>query len=204
MQAVGPILQSFQRDIPEIDSLTDVLQEIVHALQSLRRLGDILLQARGQDVQRVQILAPDGGVADQRLHLVERFLHVVEFLTVNSSRTDLLYPRSLVDDGVRLVPETTQYQIPIVEALAAGTALRRIAVITAVALIALLAADTLVTDAHSGFPVALLAGGANRVTLARVALHIRVAPEVRLTLVAPSTAESRPALASAVVRIAPA
>lgn len=75
--------------------------------------------------------------------------------------------------------------------------------ITAVALIALLAADAFVTDAHSGFSIALLTGGTDHVALAWVALHVRIAPEIRLALVAPSAAESRSTLAGAVKGIAP-
>jgi hypothetical protein len=76
-------------------------------------------------------------------------------------------------------------------------------VVTAVALVALLAADAFVTDALSAFSVALLAGGANHVALARIALHVRIAPEIRLALVAPSAAESWSTLASAIKGIAP-
>lgn len=74
--------------------------------------------------------------------------------------------------------------------------------VTAVALLALLTADAFVTDAHSRFSVALLASGADHVTLAWIALHVRIAPEIRLALVAPSAAKSWSTLASAIVGIA--
>lgn len=74
--------------------------------------------------------------------------------------------------------------------------------IAAVALIAFLAADTPVANTYPGLPVALLACGTDHVTFARVTLHVRVAPEVCLTLVAPPAAESWSALTGTVEGIA--
>ena len=148
-------------------------------------------------------MASDGGVVDQRLDLIQRLDHVVEFLAVDAGCSNLLNPRRLFDHEIRLVSQTGQHHVPVVETFAARIALRRVPVVTAIALITFLAADPLVTHARSSFSVALLAGGAGQIAITRVTLDIRIAPVVGLTLVATSSTETRSTLASAVVWITP-
>jgi len=75
-------------------------------------------------------------------------------------------------------------------------------VITAIALIALFTTDPLVTNAQSGLSIALLASGTDHVAFAGITLHIWIAPEVGLTFIASSAAESWLALASSVEGVA--
>lgn len=135
-------------------------------------------------------------------HLSNRVVNVIELLAVDTGGTDFLNIRSLVDDVKRLVPQSVENRIPVVEALAAWRAAGGGTDVAAVALVAFLTAYTLVTDADTSLAVALSASGADNVTLARVALHVRVAPVVRLAFVTAPAAETRLALAGTLVWVA--
>jgi acetyl-CoA carboxylase alpha subunit len=76
--------------------------------------------------------------------------------------------------------------------------------VATIALVTLLATNTFMADTHSGLAIALLAGRADHIAFARIALYVWITPEICLTLVASSATESWSALASTVVRIASA
>lgn len=201
MKIVGPVLELLQRLLAKTHALSDVLLEIIDVLQLIGGRRHVVAQLRGQFLELVEILAANGRVVDHGFNLIQAVDHGVELATIDSRGADSLDPRRFVDHLTRLVLEAVQNVVPIVEALAAWTAIGREAEVAAVALIALVAADSLVTQAHPGLPVALGTRRANDVALARLTLHRRIAPVVCLTLVAPSTPESRSALARSVERI---